>query len=240
VLQWLRRYDESDEWNRQALAIDPTWILAHSIQIANAVNRGNADSALKVIRRVVQKLDSTDRRFVWPYAWLIRGDRRLRARVRLAASDNWNDSVNYYRAIATMAYAEGDQRAVLSAADSVIALSSRKLRFITDSSGVAGTSGDLAAGYAFRGQKEKTLEVSKKILLIGRVAKDSMRKLRAFDEFAHNAAIAGANDEAIEAFRQLLGTEFPESRAALRIDPTVAVLRRDPRFQRLIAEPPSR
>jgi serine/threonine-protein kinase len=237
VLQWLRRYDESDEWNRQALAIDSTWILAHTLQISNAVNRGNADSALKVIRRVVQKLDSTDRHFVWQYAWLIRGDRRLRSRVRLAGSDNSNDSVNYYRAIATMAYAEGDQRAVLRAADSVIALSSRRLRFIMDSSGVAGTSGDLAAGYAFRGHKQQTLEVSRKISFIGRVAKDSMRKLRTLDEFAHNAAIAGANDEAIDAFRQLLGTEFPESRAALRIDPTLAGLRRDPRFLSLIAEP---
>jgi eukaryotic-like serine/threonine-protein kinase len=238
LLQWLRRYDESDEMSRQALAIDSTWTLALRLMVSSAINRdGNTDSALKLIRRH-QKLDPTDLGFIWQCAWIIRGDKLLRSLVRLNASDNSNDSVNYYKAVAEMAYVDGDQRTVFAAADSVIAIASRELRPKPGNEQL-GIYADLANGYAYRGNVGKTIEIHKRILLSDRIAKDSLAHRSALHTFARDAATAGANDEAIEAFRQLLNTEFPLSRADLRVDPRLARLRRDQRFARLIAEPRS-
>jgi tetratricopeptide (TPR) repeat protein len=238
LLRYLRRYDESDEMNREALAIDSTWTLAYTLMAENALNRdGNTDSALKIFRRVVGKGDSPNGYLVFQYAVVIRGDKHLRGLVRLSASNDSNDSVNYYKAIALMAYADGDRRTALSAADSIISIASGELSRMTDASPRAGVNGDLATGYAFRGDVRKTIEVNRRVFLAERVAKDSLRKLGALGEFAHNTALAGANDEAIAAFRQLLRTEYPESRASMRLDPSLASLRRDARFQQLIAEP---
>lgn len=240
VLQWLRRYDESDEKSREALAIDSTWGLAYKLMLTNALYRdGNTDSALKIIRYVVQKVDTVNREPVGQNAWLIRVDKRLRALVRLKASDNSNDSVNHYRAVAEMAYADGDRRSALAAADSVIAIATRELRPGAGPNEQLGIYGDLAAGYAFRGDTRKSIEIGKEMLLADRVAKDSLTKRTVLAGFAFNAAIAGANGEAIAAFRQLLHTEFPLSRAALRVDARLGGLRRDPRFASLIAEPGS-
>jgi eukaryotic-like serine/threonine-protein kinase len=239
LLRWLRRYDESDEMNRQALAVDSTWTLAYTLMISNAIDRdGNTDSALKLIRRL-RKVDSTNRQIVWQNSWIIRGDKRLRGLVRLSSSDNRNDSVNYYIAVAAMAQADGDRRTMLAAADSVIANASRELRPAADLSPQAAVYGDLATGYAFRGDIPKTIETNEKILRAQRVARDSLRKLDALAQFAYNTGLAGANDKAIPAFEELLNTDHHLSRATLRISPALVSLRRDPRFQRLIAEPSS-
>jgi len=68
------------------------------------------------------------------------------------------------------------------------------------------------------------------------VTRDAIRGSDALVFLGYSAAIAGNVDEAIDAFTKAVSVPNYISRSVLRVDPLLAPLRKDPRFQRLVSE----
>jgi hypothetical protein len=94
----------------------------------------------------------------------------------------------------------------------------------------------MAAAYAFRGDKERALEEARSGTVPAVAARDAVRAGDYLIVLASVAAVVGANDEAIATFEKVLARPSSTSRALLRIDPMFENLRKDPRFQKLIAQ----
>jgi hypothetical protein len=94
----------------------------------------------------------------------------------------------------------------------------------------------MAAAYAFRGDKARALEEARSGTAPEVAARDAVRAGDYLVVLGSVAAVVGANDEAIAAFEKALSFPSSASRASMRVDPMFENLRKDARFQKLIAQ----
>jgi hypothetical protein len=95
----------------------------------------------------------------------------------------------------------------------------------------------LSAAYAFQGDKERALAEARSGTVPAVTAGDAVRRGDYFIVLGSVAAVLGENDEAIASFEKALAIPSLISRPLLRVDPMFENLRKDPRFQKLIAAP---
>jgi serine/threonine-protein kinase len=92
---------------------------------------------------------------------------------------------------------------------------------------------NLARAYAGLGRREDALREARRAVEILPISKDAYDGPSPLINLAAVEARVGETDAAIEHIRYLLSIPSPLSLALLRIDPSWAPLRDDPRFRRL-------
>ena len=105
--------------------------------------------------------------------------------------------------------------------------------------------GDLALINMSLGDKAAALAMSERAIAANPVEKDAVTGPISIEILARLAARMGETDRAIVALQKLLSTPYsgafgfgvPLTPALLRLDPMFDPLRKDPRFQKLIASP---
>src|SRR6059036_3882437 len=105
--------------------------------------------------------------------------------------------------------------------------------------------GDLALTNMSLGDKAAALAMSERAIAANPVEKDAVTGPIPIEILARVAARMGEPDRAIAALQKLLSTPYsgsfafgvPLTPALLRLDPMFDPLRKDPRFQKLVAQP---
>jgi TolB-like protein/class 3 adenylate cyclase/Tfp pilus assembly protein PilF len=108
--------------------------------------------------------------------------------------------------------------------------------------------GDLALTNMGLGDKAAALALSEQAMAANPIEKDTLTGPIPIEIFARVAARMGEPDRAIAALQELLSIPYaglvalgsPLTPALLRLDPMFDPLRKDPRFQKLVASPPPR
>ena len=90
--------------------------------------------------------------------------------------------------------------------------------------------------YLIRGDSARALREMRKVVASIPISRDAIRGTEALRLLGYDAAVAGNFDEAIDALSKVLSVPSYTSRSMLRVDPLLAPLRKDPRFQRLVSE----
>jgi tetratricopeptide (TPR) repeat protein len=199
------------------------------------LSSGNVPLAIAHLKEAQARIDPNQfSSYVIWFAWPAYLDKSLLEALKAARPTGGLDQkLSYYQNRGVMAYDLRDTVAMRAIGDSMLKLIPKKIAtglFDQDMRSL------MAAAYAFRGDKAKALEEARSGTAPEVAARDAVRAGDYLVVLGSVAAVVGANDEAIAAFEKALSFPSSASRASLRVDPMFENLRKDARFQKLIAQ----
>jgi len=236
TLTLMRHYDSADVVFRRGLEIDPSDWRGHQGRASIALARsGDVQLAIARLKEAQARIDPNQfATYIIGFPWPSYLDKSLLEAFNAARPTGGLDQkLFYYQNRGIMANDRKDTVAMRAIGDSMLKLIPRKVEnglFDQDMRAM------MAAAYAFRGDKEKALENARSGTMPTITSRDAVRTGDYLIILGGVAAVVGANDEAIAAFEKALAIPSQMSRAMLRADPMYDNLRKDPRFQKLIAE----
>jgi len=242
VYVWLRRYPEANRYAERADALEPG---APSDYGANIVEwlGGDAARARALLRKSVARFGlaplvtrggvETD----WGLVAGAGDTALLKAADRLALRDLGGDSMAYYRTKLHVAHERGAAARERAYADSLRAVLEPKVREQPDA---AALHSRLAIAYAGLGRRADAVREARRGVELDPVERDAIDGAFRLVDLAFTYARVGEEDAAVETFARLLAIPSPIAAPGLRATPAraIAALRRNPRFQRLLAAQP--
>jgi serine/threonine-protein kinase len=232
---FIRDYDEALRLSDRGIVLDPTDAQAYGIKGAIAIARaGDVNEAIRLKR---QQFDAQPDPGIaagnalgdgWPGT----EDPKLRdAAVRLSWSPDRGDKTAFYLGKMELFLGMKDQSKAKLYADSAAAAAIQKISARPEE---ARFHMQLAGARAVLGQKPGTLAEMEKAVMLQPLAKDQFQGTSLYVHRAVALMRIGESDAAIDQLDQLLKVPSVLSPNLLRLDPTFAPLRSNPRFQRLI------
>jgi eukaryotic-like serine/threonine-protein kinase len=233
----LRRLDEAVAVADRALAIDPTNRRSRFGAISARLAKGELDEARRVLRAAPPGPDTTALIAALgslEYAWVLDdAQQRLVLGLPLAAFNN--DRTTWGGTLAGIYRLRGDTVRSRAYADSALILQERLVRGDPTN---ADQAQHLAWLLAQVGRKAEAVREGERALALALDGKDQRLISYIRRQLARIYVDVGKPEEALEQLELMLGEHSYMTPGRLRIDPTFAPLRADPRFQRLVAGAP--
>ena len=232
-----RDYRSADELYSRALALDSSSFDAWSYWALDAWLRGDVNASAGILSRSGAKVDPDQIAiglFIGVLEFPALLDRQLAAVMRGASAPSGApEKLSVFGGKQLLALYEHDSAGARVAADSVIRLAPLVLKgaFID-----ADFMGAISMAYVIRGDSARGLREMRKTVANIPLSRDAIRGSVVLLNLGYSAAVAGNFDEAIDAFSKIVSVPSYTSRSLLRVDPLLAPLRKDPRFQRLVSE----
>jgi eukaryotic-like serine/threonine-protein kinase len=233
ALLWLRRYDEAMEINDGSLALQPSDLSLVETKVMIHLAQGDLEGARTVVDQPPADVDLPSLvaylATYWDLYWVLDAEQRaLVKRLTPAAFDG--DAGSWGLALAGVYEIEGDRRRMAAYGDSARAAFEQQLYAAPENAQLHVLIG---VALAYAGKKDAAIREGERA-----VALDSSRTQNG-TYYRHQLArifiLTGEPEKALDRLEPLLKEPYYLSPGWLKIDPTFDPLRKNPRFQKLIA-----
>ena len=234
ALLCLRRYDAADSMADRALALAPTNLRILEEKVTVSLARGDLAGAHQAVRLVAARVDPME---LLPHLanfgdfyWVL-DDVQQRQLLMLPPQAFDNDSGTWAIVRAQTHYLRGDQtnaRIFAQLAQRVVA---GQLRATPDNGQLHITRG---LALAYLGRKPEAIREGERGVALWPVTRDALVGFYIAHQLVRIHLLVGEYERALDQLEKLLKLPGYLSPGRLRIDPTFAPLRTNPRFQRLL------
>ncbi|MGB8342204.1 MAG: hypothetical protein WCE51_11495 [Chthoniobacterales bacterium] len=237
----LRRYAEADAAYAHSLAIFPGDIEAQEQRAASMMYSGDMAGAARILERIPADTDPQGSVSLLRYKLAMTQRQPDAALAAIAHSPDWL-MTRWEHSLAPLSLLRGEALALkgdASAARSVFLEAEKELQGLLDKGQqVADAQSYLGLVYVGLGQKEAALKAGRAAIELLPMSRDVIVGAFHLERLARVEAQVGETQAAIDHLEQLLSSSGGEtvSVATLRIDPVWDPLRKDQRFQKLIAD----
>ncbi|MGH7514979.1 MAG: protein kinase domain-containing protein [Gemmatimonadales bacterium] len=235
ALLWLRRYPEADAAFVRGIGISHDIVLLHSGRAMVRLAQGDLAGARDVIHRIPSDVEPTgvvtNLATYWDLFWILdENQQQLLLRLPPTAFDD--DRGAWGLALAETYDLRGDHARARAYADSAAAAFQEQIKATPDNSQLYVL---LGTALAYLGRKDEAVREGRKAVELAPVSKDAYGGAYDQHQLARIYILVGEPDKALDQLEPLLKIPYYLTPAWLRIDPAFDPLRKDPRFQRLVA-----
>ena len=234
VLLWLRRYPEALAASEAALALAPGDLSNSQDKAMVYVAQGNLPAAQEVIRQVSPAVPAADLAAFfanyWDMYWVL-DDAHQRLVLGLDSTAFDNDRAAMGTVMMELYELRGDHQRARAYADSARVASLRQLKEADDPQRRA----VLGLQLAYLGRKAEAIAEGQRAMAMAPIDRDKTNGPYYQQLMARIYLMSGEPDKAIDMLEPLLRMPYFLSAGWLRIDPTWAALKGNPRFEKLIA-----
>jgi TolB-like protein/Tfp pilus assembly protein PilF len=237
----LRRYAEAEAAYARSLAIFPDDIEAQEQRAASMMYSGDMAGAARILEKIPADTDPQGSVSLLRYKLAMTQRQPDAALAAIAHSPDWL-MTRWEHSLAPLSLLRGEALALKGDADaarSAFLEAEKELQGLLDKGQqVADAQSYLGLTYAGLGQKEAALKAGRAAVELLPMSRDVIVGAFHLERLARVEAQVGENQAAIDHLEQLLSSSGGEtvSIATLRIDPAWDRLRKDARFQKLIAD----
>ncbi len=234
-LVWLRRYPEALDAAERALTLDRPAPDLHETKAMVYLGQGDLPGARAVVAAAEREVEPTAlfawMAQYWDLYWVLdERQQELLLRIPLSAFDNDRGAWGIVRA--QTYYLQGDEARARVYADSARLAFEEQLKQAPEDS-----QRHLLLGLAlvYLGRKAEAVREGERGLALLPVSKDAYSGAYGQHQLARIYLLAGKPDKALDQLEPLLKIPYYLSPGWLRIDPTFAPLKGNPRFEKLVA-----
>jgi eukaryotic-like serine/threonine-protein kinase len=236
TLLWLRRFDEALQAFERGLVLAPTNLSGHQAKAMVYLAQGDLAGAQTVIRAALNEVEPTalvaDMANYWDLYWVL-DDAQQQLLLRLAPTAFDDDRAIWGTALAGTWWLRGDRTKARAYADSARIAIEQQLKATPedDQRHVF-----LGLSLAYLGRHAEAVSEGKRGVALLPVTKDAFAGPYLQHQLARIYILVGEPEKALDQLELLLRMPYYLSPGWLRIDPTFAPLRGNPRFERLVKE----
>ena len=238
TLLWMRRYPEAMAASDQALALGPGHLQTRSTKAMMYLAQGDLEHAREFVRQTPEDTDPTVLvayiATYWDLYWLL-DEQQQALLLRLTPTAFDGDRGTWGEVMAEVYALRGDGTRSKAYADSARRAFESQLG---DAPQDAQRHSLLGVALAYLGQKEEAIKEGERGAELIPLSKDSYSGAYNLHQLVRIYIMAGEQDKALDRLEQLLKVPYFLSPGWLKIDPTFDPLRKNPRFQKLVAGTP--
>ena len=234
ILVYLRRYSEARAALDAALALSPDDVSVIGLHVISWLGEGNLDAARADVATFSKTVEPTELLAHLAYseevAWVFTVEQQqLLLRLTPAAFDD--DRGSWGLRLAQVLWWKGDNTSSRKYAEEAQNAFAAQLRNAPDN---AFLRGQLGLTLALLGRADDAVRECQRGVELA--AKDSVNEPGFLLYLAESYAFTGQPEKAVETLERVLRVPYPVSRAWLTIDPNFDPIRKNPRFQKLVAK----
>ena len=235
LLLRLRRYPEAREVFDRGLAIAAGRTDLVESKMMTYLGEGNLEEARAVVRAARKNFEPTQLvaylAYYYDLVWVLEGaERELLFRLTPSAFD---DDAGVRALCFAQAYAlQGDSAQARLYAEQAIPLLEEQLRVAQDDPTRLAS---LALALAYQGRKEDAIRSARRAVEVSPIEKEPVNGPYFQHQLARIYMLVGEPEKALDQLEPLLKVPYYLSPAWLKIDPNFDPLRKNPRFQKLVA-----
>jgi len=231
----MRRYPEAREALDRALSLAPENIDAIEYKAMTYVAEGDLKGARSVVSAAPKEVEPTELAAAfanyYSLGWVLDEERRNLV-LRLTPSAFDDDKGRWAMSLAETYALRGDTASVRRYAEEAAKAFAEQLAAVPDD---AGRRCELGHALALLGRKEEAIREGERCVALDPVAKDKLYAPFSQHQLASIYTLVGEPEKALDQLEPLLRIPYFLSPGWLKIDPNFDPLRKNPRFQRLVA-----
>ena len=231
----LRRPSEAREALERGLALAPANLLLIEDKALTFLNEGDLPGARAVLRAVPKDVEPTALvaflATYWDLVWVL--DEEQRELLLRLTSSAFDDDRGTWAICLAQAYSlQGDAPSVHTYAEEARKAFEDQLRAAPEAPYIHAS---LGLGLAYLGQKTEAIREGERAVAINPVVKDADLGPYYLHQLARIYILVGEPEKALDQLESLLKIPYYLSPGWLKIDPNFDPLRKNPRFQKLVA-----